>query len=241
MKKIVLVVVLFAGMVSVTFAQPVRKPIGFGVWLDCFKNKDIPSRYSTDFRISFIYHDYIEDDLYEALAPLDNDSWSIDTGLEYLLALYFSERVRAIQPPQAEVIMPHGRASEVKIAVATAIDLAVVKYLDPQNERRLGNYKYTLKFLTDENKISENELNNEITKTINNEVDANARKKERAVPDERIKEIKQMIVNFFLNPSTETYNVLARAIGRYNDRDRAVLRDTIGSLNVYLVNKLLFG
>jgi hypothetical protein len=113
----------------------------------------------------------MEDDIWNRFARLDNDPENIDTGLEAVLALYDSVAVQAIRPVQAEQILPHNRASEIKLAGALFQHLQAIKFLDPQNRNRIGNYETELKFRTDKNKITQAELNAALRASISTAVD----------------------------------------------------------------------
>jgi hypothetical protein len=113
----------------------------------------------------------VEDAIWDRLAPLDGDPEFVDSGLEAVLALYDSAAVQAIRPVQAEQILPHNRASEIKLAGALFQNLQAIKFLDPQNRNRIGNYETELKFRTDKNKITQAELNAALRASISTAVD----------------------------------------------------------------------
>jgi hypothetical protein len=143
----------------------------FRAYLDCFKHKSNVPRNKNQVIIQDEYTYAVEDAIWDRLAPLDGDPEFIDSGLEAVLAFYDSAAIQAIRPVQAEQILPHNRASEIKLAGAIFQNLQAIKFLDPQDRNRIGHYETELKFRTDKNKITQAELNAALRASISTAVD----------------------------------------------------------------------
>jgi len=149
----------------------ILKVRGFEAYMDCFQRKDRSPESQREVSVDWDYVDAIDDDTWYKFSALDNDPKAIDTGLETVLALYYASGVVKIQPVEAERVLPHNRASEVKIATAVYRHWQEVKFLDPQNRDRIGRYELEFRTLQKKNNITQTEIETGIRSLISDIVD----------------------------------------------------------------------
>jgi hypothetical protein len=101
--------------------------------------------------------DYTDEDYVWEASTQELDKYGIlagtpevDTPLEFALLSYYSKPVVSIRPKEAIDMLPaNSKASEVKLAAATAMALAEARFLDGQNRGRIGRYEGMLQFIKD--------------------------------------------------------------------------------------------
>ncbi|GAB6391100.1 MAG: hypothetical protein MdMp014T_0473 [Treponematales bacterium] len=83
-------------------------------------------------------------------SDLDGETGIVDSPLEFVLFSYYAQSRVNIRPKEAIDMLPaNSKASEVKLAAATAMALAEVRFLDGQNRDRIGRYEGMLQFIKD--------------------------------------------------------------------------------------------
>jgi len=157
---------------------PLLKVKGFEAYMDCFKDKQSESKDPKKINIDDTYIDAINDNDWYRFSALSNDTEAIDTGLEAILAFYYSPGVVAIQPAEAARILPqNNKTSGLKLAYAVLYDLAEIKFLAPLDTAAIGRYEGMVKFIQDKHGLTRAEIDKyysdalraEVTNAVNKE------------------------------------------------------------------------
>ena len=130
--------------------------MGGGDYLDCFRGTRRQTSNPREFSIDGRYGRAIDDDDWNRFSALGGRLDEIDTGLEAILALYYSAGVTAIQPIEAERILPHNKMSELKLGAAVFQEIQILRFLG--NTAAVSRHEGVLKFITDRKNVTRAEI-----------------------------------------------------------------------------------
>ncbi|GAB6391195.1 MAG: hypothetical protein MdMp014T_0568 [Treponematales bacterium] len=120
---------------------------GIGNYVGLFHNGGVAG--AGKVRVDAKYFTDRDSEIYKTTAALEEGSKYPNTALGFAIASYFTSTVN-IRPVEAANMLPaNSKASEVKLAAATAMALAEVRFLDGQNRDCIGRYEGMLQFIKD--------------------------------------------------------------------------------------------
>jgi hypothetical protein len=145
---------------------------------------------------------------YDSIAALEGYTDSIDTPRE-VLYLSGATGVVNVIPAEAQSMLGTVKQGDLIRGADALKEIKISVFLG--NKAREGQYRGMLKIITDRKNVTEAEIEayyrNGIRSLVSEIVDAEAAKRSPTNPA-TIAEIKQIMTNFFLNPTIENHNVL---------------------------------
>jgi len=181
-----------------------------------------------------------------------NEDW-IDTPLEFALLSYYSQPVLKIRPKEADAILPanNPKLADQKLGAAVFQEIQVLRFLG--DTAAVNRHEAVLQFITGRKNVTRAEIEtyyrNNIGTLVSQVVDENIAKSRFGKPTaDALTEIKNVITQFFLNPTLDNLLVVRQRDRYYantdGDRGKAasdVLVFSVVSFNPALAEVLLSG
>ena len=251
MKKIItLTVFIFIFLAQSAFAGDVRLSPAIGGlrgYVKLFVNRNGTPASGYDVRMGLEYFQDRNTDIYRQIAELDNNPKTVDTTLEFALMSYFTATVNS-RPVQATKMLPaNSKQSDLILGGNIFKEIQILRFLG--DTKAVGRYEGMLKFITDRKNVTRSDIEayykQNIATYVSEIVDEQMAKCKPTNPV-FVSEIKQIMTNFFLNPTRENHNVLYKKNRQYASTDgqrgantSLAFTDAIAEFNSFLADTVI--
>jgi hypothetical protein len=199
----------------------IKRSVGLDGYINSFSDNR-PLVDPSKARLATKYNVLVEDDVRVKFAPLDGDTERIDNTLEWALASYYSQAVIKVRPVEADAILPanNPKLADQKLGSAVFQEIQILRFLG--NTASAGRHEGILKFITDRGNVTRAEIEtyyrSNIGKLVSQIVDEEVAKRQ-PTNVAFVAEIKQILTDFFLDPTIENHNVLNKKYRQYSSTD----------------------